>query len=497
MNGWLGNQIGQLSSGSDIAIAQMYMLLEPEFRLNEAVRVRGTYRIGSWANPESRTSEGLLVKSRYPEGLAPGVQRSFSPGYWNTLWVSAQTPWGIIVAGKRPGPFGMGLTFDAEDNTDALGILLMIPFGPFRFGINCAPWSPSPSNFAYYTLSDKNAERPIDIAGGMTYDVTNVSFGLGGRYFRFHVGPESASFQGTDAPPTGRFAVIPSNAAVTDGAVYLKYNNGRLFANTEVAWIVGLTRNQKWLSSDSGLLDGGKSLFAPTYVDHWRFAAEIGVLAGPVKLSLLWAWIPGPDRRHGVRIDRQADVRFVSQFSNVTLFRLYSLLLSYTYGSGNNSFTADSANGYMTDANAYGLRLDYALASNLNVFGTFFWAERLSHGYGWGFMRPEYTFSAPNPRFTGAVQYVEIDQFTDGPPSIPDSNLGYEFDWGIGWKLLDGYTLNATLGVWQPGKWFYFACIDRSVANWKNPSAANNFGANPSRAIGPVFGLEISMNAEF
>ncbi len=499
MNSWLGNQIGQLSSGSDLAVTYFYMTLEPEFRINPAMRVRGSYRIASWATPDAPTSPGLLVRPRYPEGLSPGINRSFSPGYWNTLWLSVQNPWGIIVAGKRPAPFGMGLMFDAEDNSDAVGVLLMIPYGPFRFGINTVPWSISPSYLAYYSLTDKNSQRPVDIGGGMTYDSASLSVGIGVRYFEFRTGPESASFQGVDDPiaPTGRFAVVPTETTATDGSIYLKYNNGKFFLNAETAWLVGTVRNQRWLSSSSGIIEGGRSRFAPSYLDHWRYAAEAGFVSGPSKLAFLWAWVPGPDRRHGIRIDRQADIRFISAFSNVTLFRPYSLLLSYTYGGGNNSFTADSANGYMTDAHALGVRLDYAVASNLNIFATLFHAERISHGYGWGFVRPDYLTTAPQPRFSGVVQYLESDQYTSAAPSIPDTDLGYECDFGLGWKLLEGYTLSGTFGIWKPGKWFSYACIDRSVDGWKTPNPMNSFGINPERKIDPVFGMEVVMSADF
>jgi hypothetical protein len=162
---------------------------------------------------------------------------------------------------------------------------------------------------------------------------------------------------------------------------------------------------------------------------------------------------------------------------------------------GNNSITVDSAHGYVTDANVLGARLDYAVASNINVFGTFFYANRLSHGYGWGFIRPE--CDEPAGRFTGRVQYVEGDQLFNGAPSIPDSNLGYEFDWGLSWKLLEGYVLQTTLGIWQPGKWFNYACVDRSNSGWKNPGPGNSFGIRPNRSIDPVFGMEVILMAEF
>ena len=63
----------------------------------------------------------------------------------------------------------------------------------------------------------------------------------------------------------------------------------------------------------------------------------------------------------------------------------YNTLMFHTFGGGNNQFSwlfgADGT-GLMADAWALGVRLDYAVASNLNVWGTYLWAERLERdGY--------------------------------------------------------------------------------------------------------------------
>jgi hypothetical protein len=297
--------------------------------------------------------------------------------------------------------------------------------------------------------------------------------------------------------PTGRFGVIPGDTAVNYSIFFVKYNTGQFFFNGELDWIHSLNRKQRWLSSASGVLPGGRSMFAPTYEEHMRFAIEMGAYAGPVKVTGLAARIDGPDRRHGIRIDRQGDMRFVSGFSNATLFKNYSLILSYTYGGGNNSVAVDSRSGYLTDVMAYGARIDYAPAANLNIFGTFFWAERLSHGYGWGFIKPAYDVDAES--FTGKVVYDENanNDYLNGPPSIPDRNLGYEFNAGFNWRLLEGYAVNAAFGWWKPGQWFNYACVDRSVQGWKTPGPDNRYGTNPGRKIDPVFGTELMLNVTF
>ena len=102
---------------------------------------------------------------------------------------------------------------------------------------------------------------------------------------------------------------------------------------------------------------------------------ETGFMAGPAKASFIYAWLPGPDRRHGVLIDRQP---YFYGFGNHGLFDPYSLVMCFYYGAGSGLFNLNT-DGYMNDASILARRLDYAVASNLNLFGSFFWADRASH----------------------------------------------------------------------------------------------------------------------
>jgi hypothetical protein len=62
--------------------------------------------------------------------------------------------------------------------------------------------------------------------------------------------------------------------------------------------------------------------------------------------------------------------------------------VAYQYGAGLNALDGNGE-GFMTDAVSYGARIDYALVANLNIFGAFFYAKRLSHGWGWGCLVPD------------------------------------------------------------------------------------------------------------
>jgi hypothetical protein len=148
----------------------------------------------------------------------------------------------------------------------------------------------------------------------------------------------------------------------------------------------------------------------------------------------------------------------------------------------------------MTDCNVYAARFDFSAAANLNFYWSFLWAERLSKGYGWGFIQPALDATGIP---TGSVAYSRKGTFANPAPAIPDNHLGWEIDFGFNWKILEGYVINASFGYWQPGRWFNFACVDRSNAGWKNPLPGNNFGINPDRTIDPIFGMDIVVAGEF
>jgi hypothetical protein len=529
-NGWLGNRVTSLtSSGTDIANSDMFMDIFPKIQINPALTVRGQYHVGGWGfsrnvsdvkypadvSPKHWDPVGNLTTSNYSTMTVPGVNQSFSPGYWNTLWVTAQTPWGIIVVGKRPFKFGPGLMFNGDDNASTETVLLTVPLGPMRFGFGWYPWrrqidqgyvEPSRISHQYVNPLDKSSGRKYDLTGFLTYDAGSLSMGALTEAYAFSVGPEAVN------DPALKAKFIPEQLDAVFGGVFLKYFDGRFFFNTEADWYYETINLQPNMNGNltpaflpievQGALTNNPYLFQRSYIEHWRYMVELGTLVGPAKLSLIWSWIPGTDRRHGVVIDRQ-NLRYDDLYTNSGVFRPYSMILVGAYGTGNNSVSAITNGGYLTDANAYGARLDYAIAANFNVFATFFWAERLSKGYGWGFIQPALETDVPlqNPLPTGVttgfVQYTRKGSVTDPSPAIPDSQLGYELDWGFGWKLLEGYTLNGTFGYFQPGNWFKFACVDRSNPGWKTPSSANMFGINPNRSIDSIFAMDVSLYVEF
>ena len=197
------------------------------------------------------------------------------------------------------------------------------------------------------------------------------------------------------------------------------------------------------------------------------------------------------------------------------VFRPYSYLLGYVYGCGVNAYDTGK-NGYINAAEVLATRLDYAMAANLNLFGSFLWAQRSSNGYTWGYLRPAFNptvTSTVNATANGIANFIKWTPYVgyqnnDRAPNITESDLGWEVTAGFEWMLLERYKLRSLLAYWQPGKWFRYACIDRGVAGWNRQTRTNwtttptfnptyPFGTNPDRAIDPIIGGEVALTVDF
>lgn len=358
--------------------------------------------------------------------------------------------------------------------------------GCLRIGFGFFPWEqPDPFILSLWNNSDIGALRAQDYIGLIAYSSKDLEFGVGCLRSNYHQGPELASTH------AARISTPTFERYITEGWAYLKYNNGQFFFNTELDWFNRVYRFQRSLNGTFfGLPDninGSGSRFASKYWESWRYMAEAGVGFGPVVTRLFYCFMPGPDRRHGVLIDRQPFIQDLPQQA-FGLFDPYSILLAYRFGSG------VDAPGHISDASIYALKLDYALAANLIVEGSFLRAFRNSHGYAVGYIRPNTAVGQ-----FGNVVYLEPpgSTFTNPAPSIPERDLGWEVMGGIVWKLMESWAVAARASYWQPGKWFNYACIDKSVPNWDLPSPANNWGIRPDRTIDPVLAVEIQLGATY
>ncbi len=389
------------------------------------------YRIASWGDP---------VGSRYVTESAPGVREAFSQGQWTQFWVTANMPWGVLGVGKRPWKFGTALQYDGSDALTTESISLTAPYGPFDIGIAYYPFRYAGSSgiFAtvgysntpayadpydlphytdahgttqvpsgqYFSRADRSGSFSNDFLVYLNYSNGPVSAGVLGAYGSFHIGPE-CDLTGPNFPLAH---VVPVNEDLFHGTVYEKYNNGRFFLNSELAWLYWTDRFGSDPTTNAPMIQpqpGAPNFPAgpqTRYIEQLRAAIETGLICGPAKLSFLSVWTPGPDRRNGMYIDRQpaAFVRhpaYDARLGNYSLVVPYAYLFTYNYGSGLNGYNLNR-DGYLRDAFVLAGRLDYAVASNLNLYGSFFWAQRTSDGYERGCLRPGFNqFTVVRPGF--------------------------------------------------------------------------------------------------
>ena len=515
----------QMASGSDVAVSYLQGDFWPTVKINPAIDIKGRLRLGGYGGYYNYNN---YTYYQYPTWSNPGTLNNMGLNL-PLLWGTARTPWGTVSYGKRPMVFGTGLQYDGDSNITSESLLLKADYGPLTIGLGFYPYRRAPDNYfsqwswsssgnqpntitsssttyhnQYYNVGDKSGNRKQDLCGSVVYSSGNLEIGLYEAYFSYHIGPESVLQR---YPPN--IVYFPRDTEISNGTLYTKYSNGRFFLNAEAAWLFDTTK-----------FDGSHS---PTYIEQWRYMTELGVISGPVKLSFLSGYAPGLDRRNGTYIDKQPagflrQPELTRELAGITLWRQYAYLMSYVYGSGlagtrlevidapgYHSESLDSrANqglnqeGSMLDALVLATRIDFAIASNLNVYGSFFWAERTSKTYPWGFISPQYAtdnyYGNQQPSYSGNVR-VNFDA-NPASPSIPDTSLGYEIDVGLAWKLLENWKVEAMVCRWQPGKWFSYACVDKSTT-WRTPTTSNNYGTNPGRSIDAIMGVRVDLTSSF
>ena len=303
-------------------------------------------------------------------------------------WPSDEDPyaWGHI----GPACLRIGFGFFPWESPD-FGVEILNPVivanpAPPPATLVLNPTSPFPATS--WNQFDFGVNRVQNWIGLIAYSSTDLEFGIGCLRSNYHQGPEAIKPSPALAPPLPTISTINTptfERYVTEGWTYLKYNNGRFFFNTELDWFNRVYRFQRSLNGTffgaPDNVDGSGSLFASQYRESWRYMTEAGFWYGPFAAKVFYSFMPGPDRRHGVYIDRQPFIQEDPQQA-FGLFDPYSILLAYRFGSGVN------APAHISDASVYAVKLDYALAANLILEGSFLRAIRNTHGYAVGLSGP-------------------------------------------------------------------------------------------------------------
>jgi len=520
--------------------------LFPEIRINPAIRMRGEYWVtgtnlrgvydGTGINTSSQPPDNWVTNTGYNGWFfnaanMPGnstTPSGMTVGLWEKWWATAQSPWGIIAFGRRPFAFGLGWSTLHEKDANTESIIIVAPYGPMTFilgpstvygaqsdaftensipivGVaNAAPgFAQAVNPIIAAGGTDKGRMRSWHMAGAFTYRNGPVELG---QFWTMLVQPNTHF--GSNNP--GVFPAVPAGPALRDdfnaGAFgglfmagthlsnpavpifgdigfvlfvnYFKYNNGRFFLNAEYDFQYADVRR-----------NGGRPI--TFWGDAWEL--ELGAMCGPAKLAFANFYSSGHDRRGGLlNLTNSTGTVGASQVNDrMSLYLVlggrqeaiknYAWLVGI-YGGGNNSF---DGRGYWTaqDFLAYAARLDYAVAANLNVFGSYIYMNRASNT---GTRIGQFNGGGFRPATSAAVAV----------PNVPDDYLGWEANVGVDWKLLEGLTFRSQFAYWQPGDWFKFAYVDQGA------TVTNTFGnitafVTPGRAIDPLIGFQGSLVVDF
>ncbi|MBI4964720.1 MAG: hypothetical protein HY913_15685 [Desulfomonile tiedjei] len=516
--------------GSDAAFLEQRAEFYPEVRVNPAVRWRGTYALqGNLNGPYTSGSQNWADNPFYSpwitmESRGSATQKSaFAVGVWRHSWLTAQTPWGIIAAGYRPGPFGIGLLYGDKDiNTNS--VTIVAPYGPLTvmWGIYKGPGiaytdpgsvagsdpgfdSAAAGHQLVALMTDQNLTRNINFYAAFTYRNGPVDTGVLWRHLQ-HQGTHGAAYPAALAPSfrndqnpdlggltggtflnvVGGVPMYTGNEAVVAVNPYFKYNNGRFFFNAEFA--------QEYVEV---FRSGGR----PVSGNPYGWVVELGALCGPSKVTFFHWLKTGQDRRGGVFAPTSAIGTFgaaqvadkfegfVSFTGSTSALRPYTYLLDL-YGTGSNDYNNYGETRY-NDFVAYAGRVDYAVAANLNLWGSYIYAMRQSNtatrmGQFNGFTGA--TLSGIAPRAASSA--------TTAVPNIPDNYLGWEADFGVDWKLLEGLTFKGLFAYWQPGPWFPWAYVDQSTGTTTTVGGITT-NISPNRGIDALIGVQGSLLMEF
>jgi hypothetical protein len=493
------------------------LTLTPTFRINQAIRVHGVYNMGGYRNRYAQHTAGVGVPpfERYSQQrVGWNGDDTTTIGSWTQMRLTANLPWGTISVGDKDFPLGVHATLGYKARADAF--VLVVPFGPMR--ILGSYWmARGRGNEGWSSIPDGGQKNGTFWSFVITYDDGPLSLGIANIHRMYH---------GTNAAYLNNLR--DDNTQIY--MAYMKYFNGRFFANVEYAW----ANVDRYRPVSPGGATGLGSGAANIYVEANHFWSEVGTIVGPMKMSLMYALASGyvhnnqnrlrnltgggmpgalfgTGAAYGAGLGGQAVNPFARGLNpkiyapmpiNGEAMEPYEYLMFTTYAGGNNApwnpldvGFVQNEGGQMSDAYCFAGRVDYAVASNLNIWASYIWAHRLERsGTYFGQFMSTGQFAIPVASVTAAA----LDNFytnagrLGGSPYVENGFIGWEANGGVDWKLLEGLTFKGRYSYWAPGDYFkeaYQAVVLTAGGG------VNLFGVQNSRD--PIQAFQGSLIVEF
>jgi hypothetical protein len=515
---------GENCYGKEMSTLDYRVTLYPEIKVNPAIAIISSLNLtslGIW-------SDGDPYMTAAPYGV--NGQEFARVGYVNSLYtpignqsvgvsvpntyltmqyikLAIKTPVVDFSLGYKADNWGMGLWKNPYDRSSC-SFSVTAPYGPLSIGF--APYiARNQSNWKNGSQHDaaNNVSRNTGRGSYQQQESRRNYFLALEVYLEYKSGDLACGIQSDSYVQQHANRVTPRlqaiGVAAPDGDVvryrvdpYLKYNNGRFFFNAEAVWL------NQWTGGRGTASGSLPTSLVNINQDHdaWLYALEGGFICGPSKLTMNYVRATGNDPT-----DRYDDQDAADGDSGVRAgyIKYWGLLMYDMYGTGSNWDAAGE--GQPTDFDHLGARLDYAVASNLNVFGIYSYAWRdqpngwTLGGDGRGAVR----------RFTNndllAAQNGGFTALTNSPVPIPDSarEIGWEVDAGFDWKLLENMVWSSTFAYWKPGSWWAYAYPNTAAIYRAHPGAAiltadyTNGRVGLDRDIAPLFAVQSDLTINF
>jgi hypothetical protein len=523
---------GEPGYGPDMNVTDYTVNFYPRITVNPAIQMRAQINL---------TSLGIHSAGQ-PYDLAAGVA-----GDNNTLWtmisdapasiavpntfvtvpwlsISLKTPALDLALGYRPTLRGIGLAHNPCSRSSS-ALTITTTYGPFvisyspylgrtnsRWG-NVGERNQANNNNPWRRDDDRDYLRgyswAMSYSSGPLYFVINSDGHTTNAYQRSsgsYVPRSTATF--LPQMYTTAFSDPYPDQWVWDNTVALKYFNGRFFFNAEAShW-------GQWQSGRGASAVIGATRLEALDADQnaWVYGVEFGTLTGPMKLTLSYFRATGddPNTRKTDEEAARGDQGLSSCYVNDWAYLMY-----YTYGTGT-SWDAEGK-GQPSNLHHLGARVDYAVASNLNIFGVYSYAWRdqpnaFQLGGDW---------FASAQRFSNTtawtLQTAGFAQTAANHSSVPDHarSIGWEINAGFSWKLLENLRWDFLFAYWKLGNWWAFAYPNTAMVYRGSPRAGTAAApvalasisplgatapgpyADLGRDIDPLIALEASLKVDF